>query len=41
MANLLVVDTPPTGETDLGEWLCQSAQDLGGRYASGLARHYR
>jgi uncharacterized protein YbjT (DUF2867 family) len=41
MANLLVSDGPPTGETRLSNWLGQNADSVGTRYASELARHYR
>lgn len=38
MANLLYVDTPPTGKTRLSEWIQQHADTLGQRYTSELAR---
>ncbi len=38
MADLLHVDTPPTGETKLTDWARQHAGQLGLRYASELAR---
>jgi NADH dehydrogenase len=38
MANLLVVDTPPTGTTRLTEWVRAHAETLGRRYTSELAR---
>ncbi len=41
MANLLVSDGPPTGETRLGDWLEKNAESVGTKYASELNRHYR
>jgi NADH dehydrogenase len=41
MANLLVSDSPPTGQTRLGDWLNENAESVGARYASELGRHYR
>ncbi len=41
MANLLVSDGPPTGETRLGDWLDENAESVGTKYASELNRHYR
>lgn len=41
MANLLVSNGPPTGRTRLEDWLAQSADTVGMRYASELDRHYR
>jgi NADH dehydrogenase len=38
MANLLYVDAPPTGSTQLSEWVRNNAADLGRCYASELAR---
>lgn len=38
MADLLYVDSPPTGTTKLTEWATEHAQSLGKRYASELAR---
>ncbi|MGD0382889.1 MAG: NAD(P)H-binding protein [Thermoguttaceae bacterium] len=38
MADLLHVDTPPTGETKLTDWARQHAGQLGIRYASEMAR---
>lgn len=38
MDDLLVVDSPPTGETKLTEWALQNADTLGHRYASEMAR---
>lgn len=41
MANLLVTAGLPAGQTRLSDWLAQHAGNLGTRYASELARHYR
>jgi len=41
MANLLVSAQPPTGRTRFSTWLKENAYQLGSRYASELARHYR
>jgi len=41
MANLLISDKPPTGQTRLSEWLVAHAGEVGKRYASELSRHYR
>jgi NADH dehydrogenase len=41
MANLLISDGPPTGQTRLADWLEENAARVGVRYASELARHYR
>ena len=38
MAGLLKTDSPPAGETRLSEWVGEHAEELGGRYASELAR---
>jgi len=38
MANLLYVDSPPTGTTRLTEWLQENAATLGRRYTSELSR---
>jgi NADH dehydrogenase len=38
MANLLYVDSPPTGTTKLSEWVQEHAHTLGRRYTSELAR---
>jgi uncharacterized protein YbjT (DUF2867 family) len=38
MGDLLHVDTPPTGETSLTNWMEKNADRLGKRYASELAR---
>jgi len=41
MANLLVSAGPPTGKMHLTQWLAANAHQVGVRYASELARHYR
>jgi NADH dehydrogenase len=41
MANLLVSEAPPTGETSFRAWLSAHGSELGRTYASELARHYR
>lgn len=41
MSNLLVSESPPTGQTRLSDWLGQNADSVGARYASELNRHYR
>lgn len=41
MANLLVSEHPPKGQTRLSDWLARNADHVGGSYASELARHYR
>jgi nucleoside-diphosphate-sugar epimerase len=41
MSNLLVSDSPPTGQTRLTDWLTRNADSLGAKYASELDRHYR
>jgi uncharacterized protein YbjT (DUF2867 family) len=38
MANLLYVDTPPTGTTKLTDWISHHADTLGRHYTSELAR---
>lgn len=38
MANLLYVDSPPTGNTKLTDWIQQNADSLGRKYTSELAR---
>lgn len=40
MANLLISQDPPTGQTRLSDWLSQDGRQVGSRYASELARHY-
>jgi len=41
MGDLLASAAPPTGRRSLGEWLDRHADEVGRRYASELARHYR
>lgn len=41
MANLLVSEHPPRGETRLSDWLEEYVDRVGVRYASELGRHYR
>jgi uncharacterized protein YbjT (DUF2867 family) len=41
MANLLVSNQSPTGQTRFTEWLSKNGFALGTKYASELARHYR
>jgi uncharacterized protein YbjT (DUF2867 family) len=41
MANLLVSNGSPTGETRLSEWLERNAETVGTRYISELRTHYR
>ena len=41
MANLLVSDKLPTGQTRFTDWLAASAGTLGIRYASEMAKHFR
>jgi len=38
MAGLLAVDTPPTGATQLTEWVGAHADTLGRHYANELSR---
>ena len=40
-ANLLVSASPPTGQTQLSDWLSTNAWTIGTRYSSELDRHYR
>ncbi len=40
MANLLVTEGPPTGQTRLSDWL-KANRGVGNRYASEIARHFR
>ncbi len=40
MDNLLITDSPPTGNTRLSDWLKENAASVGGEYASELKRHY-
>jgi NADH dehydrogenase len=41
MGELLVSDEPPRGKRRFDDWLLQSAETLGRRYASELKRHFR
>jgi NADH dehydrogenase len=41
MENLLVSHGPPTGTTSFGDWVAEHGHELGRRYASELARHWR
>ena len=41
MANLLVSQGPPTGQTRLSEWLARNAGTVGRNYASEINRHFR
>ncbi len=41
MANLLISRQKPTGKHQLSDWLQDHAGQVGARYASELARHYR
>jgi hypothetical protein len=41
MANLLISQQQPTGHTCLSDWLKEHSADVGKKYASELARHYR
>lgn len=41
MANLLVTSSEPAGSTRLSVWLAANAAEVGRRYASELARHFR
>ena len=41
MANLLISQQQPTGHTRLSDWLEEHSADVGKKYASELARHYR
>ncbi|HUV05374.1 MAG TPA: NAD(P)H-binding protein [Armatimonadota bacterium] len=41
MANLLVSEQPPTGDTRLSDWLAESADWIGTGYMSELKKHYR
>ncbi len=41
MSNLLVSKEPPTGRMCLSNWLTCNANNIGIKYASELARHYR
>jgi NADH dehydrogenase len=41
MGNLLAREGPASGETRLSEWLRKNGRNVGMRYASEVARHYR
>ena len=41
MANLLIAEGPPMGQTQLSDWLEQNADDIGVSYTSEMSRHYR
>jgi len=41
MANLLISQQAPTGQTHLSDWLEENAQRVGMKYTSELQRHYR
>jgi uncharacterized protein YbjT (DUF2867 family) len=41
MGNLLAPEGPSTGPTRLSEWLAENHEQVGRRYASEVARHYR
>jgi NADH dehydrogenase len=41
MADLLASSGPPTAPTRLSEWLSENRDEVGRRYASELARHFR
>lgn len=41
MANLLVTDSPPAGETKLSEWVEANTQTLGKKYANEIKRHFK
>ena len=41
MANLLISEGPPMGQTQLSDWLEQNADDIGVSYTSEMSRHYR
>lgn len=41
LSRLMVSDTPPAGKVRLADWLAESADGLGRRWASELDRHYR
>jgi nucleoside-diphosphate-sugar epimerase len=40
MSNLLVSESPPTGQARLSDWLEQNADRVGANYISDLQRHY-
>ncbi|MDI6782917.1 MAG: NAD(P)H-binding protein [bacterium] len=41
MANLLVSNGSPTGQTRISDWLARNADTIGIKYASEIRRHYR
>ena len=41
MANLLIAEGPPMGQTQLSDWLEQNGDIIGVSYASEMSRHYR
>ena len=41
MANLLIAEGPPMGQTQLSDWLEQNVDKIGVSYASEMGRHYR
>ena len=41
MANLLVSESPATGQALLSDWLARNADHVGVRYASEVSRHFR
>ena len=41
IANLLISEGPPMGQTQLSDWLEQNADDIGVSYTSEMSRHYR
>ena len=41
MGGLLTSQEPPTGVTNLSDWLAESGDGLGRRYVSKLRRNYR
>jgi uncharacterized protein YbjT (DUF2867 family) len=41
MADLLISQQPPTGHTRLSDWLEEHSANVGKKYASELARHYK
>ena len=41
MANLLISEGPPMGQTQLSDWLEQNVDNIGVSYTSEMSRHYR
>ena len=41
MSNLLVSESPPTGQKRLSDWLNENVDSVGTRYASEISRHYK